>query len=94
MFYHIILPLCFPISFILHNIPIVYKIFSITELHLPIAFTTRVTKVQTLLIQEFTITEIHLVQKKKRNVSLIQKILPIVVIIKKNDVGATVPINF
>ena len=30
----IILPLCFPISFTLHNIPIGYKIFSITELHL------------------------------------------------------------
>ena len=30
----ITLPLCFPISFTLHNIPIVYKIFSITELHL------------------------------------------------------------
>ena len=29
-----ILPLHFPISFTLHNIPIVYKIFSITELHL------------------------------------------------------------
>ena len=33
--YHsIILPLRFPISFILHNIPIGYKIFYITELHL------------------------------------------------------------
>ena len=33
--YHsIILPLCFPISFTLHSIPIGYKIFSITELHL------------------------------------------------------------
>ena len=29
-----ILLLRFPISFTLHNIPIVYKIFSITELHL------------------------------------------------------------
>ena len=40
-----VLPFCFPISFTLHNIPIVYKIFSITELHLPIAFSTRITKV-------------------------------------------------
>ena len=33
--YHsIILPLHFPIRFTLHNIPIGYKIFSITELHL------------------------------------------------------------
>ena len=47
MFYRIVLPLCFPISFILHNIPIVYKIFSIAELHSPIAFSTRITKVQT-----------------------------------------------
>ena len=30
--YH--LPLHFPISFTLHNIPIGYRIFSITELHL------------------------------------------------------------
>ena len=29
-----VLLLCFPISFTLHNIPIGYKIFSITELHL------------------------------------------------------------
>ena len=44
--YHsIVLPLRFPISFTLHNIPIVYKIFSITELHLLIAFSTRITKV-------------------------------------------------
>ena len=33
--YHsIILPLHVPINFTLHNIPIGYKIFSITELHL------------------------------------------------------------
>ena len=47
LYHSIILPLCFPISFTLHNIPIVYKIFSITELHLLIAFSTRITKVQT-----------------------------------------------
>ena len=34
MFYCIILLLCLPISLTLHNIPIGYKIFSITELHL------------------------------------------------------------
>ena len=34
----IILPLHFLISFTLHNIPIVYKIFSIAELHLLISF--------------------------------------------------------
>ena len=34
MLYHIVLPLHFFISFILHNIPIGYQIFSITELHL------------------------------------------------------------
>ena len=39
----VILPLFFYISFTLHNIPIVYKIFSITELHLLILFGTRMT---------------------------------------------------
>ena len=34
LYHSIILLLHFPICFTLHNIPIVYKIFSITKLHL------------------------------------------------------------
>ena len=56
--YHsIILLLCFPITFTLHNIPIVYKIFSITELHLLIEFDIKFIWYKTKLlngIQEFT----------------------------------------
>ena len=38
----VVLPLCFPISFTLHNIPIGYKIFSITELHLYSMLSTKI----------------------------------------------------
>ena len=41
----IILPLCFHISFTLHSIPIGYKIFSITELHL---YSMLITKIKGL----------------------------------------------
>ena len=45
LYHSIILPLHFPISFTLHNIPIVYKIFSITELHLYSMLITKIKKI-------------------------------------------------
>ena len=43
-----------PLRFILHNIPIVYKIFSITELHLLIGFDIKCNTKILNGIQEFT----------------------------------------
>ena len=60
--YCIVLPLHFPTSFTLHNIPIVYKIFSISELH--------------LLMLISTTTYIYLVQKEQM-LEWIQKCLKI-----------------
>ena len=52
LYHSIILLLCFPISFTLHNIPIVYKISSITELHLFMECNIKCKKLNG--IQEFT----------------------------------------